>query len=103
MIYRQIIDIRDEDKYVEFWFQDGNRDPRKCDSCCRWSALTAALNGSGQVVREHILRHGYVGLWVAIKEPVKLAATIIPVALATRITGFMDEPYTDPEFIERST
>lgn len=43
---RKIIDIKVTGKWVEVWFDDGNRDPGKYDQCCKAYMLAEAADKS---------------------------------------------------------
>ena len=60
---RQIDRVAVSGKWMEFWFEDGNHDPERCDESCKSYMVHHAV-GLSDLTPFHILNDGYAGLWV---------------------------------------
>ena len=62
VVMRQIVDIKGDGKWIEFWFADGKREPFNYDESCKAYLFDELL--ARYDLSEHVWKHGRIGLWV---------------------------------------
>ena len=73
---QKIVDIKSDGKWVELWFANGNLNPARYDECCKWYMLQDVISKAG--LATHVMKHGYLGIWLAWKgDRPRIAGTCI--------------------------